>query len=122
MVGAVTIDLYQLERKPGIIKPESVINWHRKREQILLELEERTSRRKTENPKEKIDLIKQLAEENLMRGTPCIHGEILKLGYDVSESSGQLLYNQIEILLSTLLHLNCAQNFYSHFIIYILIS
>jgi hypothetical protein len=36
-------------------------------------------------PKEHIDLIKRIAKENPMWGVPKIHGEILKLGYEISQ-------------------------------------
>ena len=34
-----------------------------------------------------IDLIKQLAAENPLWGVPRIHGEMKKLGYDISQST-----------------------------------
>ena len=36
--------------------------------------------------KEVIEFIKQIANDNPMWGVPHIHGELLKLGYDISQS------------------------------------
>jgi hypothetical protein len=38
-------------------------------------------------PQEQIDLIKQIANEIPLWGAPRIHGEILRLGFDISEST-----------------------------------
>jgi transposase InsO family protein len=38
-------------------------------------------------PQEQINLIKQIANENPLWGAPRIHGEMLKLGFDISEST-----------------------------------
>jgi hypothetical protein len=37
--------------------------------------------------KESIDLLKQIANENPLWGVPRIHGEMKKLGYDISPST-----------------------------------
>ena len=38
-------------------------------------------------PQEQIELIKRIANENPMWGVPRIHGEILKLGYEISQAT-----------------------------------
>jgi putative transposase len=40
-------------------------------------------------PQAQIDLIKQMANENPLWGAPRIHGELLKLGFDISEATVQ---------------------------------
>jgi transposase InsO family protein len=40
-------------------------------------------------PQEQIDLIKQMASDNPLWGAPRIHGELLKLGFDISEATVQ---------------------------------
>ena len=70
-----------------VIRPETLVRWHRAgfcrywrwksgrwggRPQIHAELRE---------------LIRQMSQENLLWGAPRIHGELLKLGFTVSQSS-----------------------------------
>lgn len=38
-------------------------------------------------PPEQVDLIRQMATDNPLWGAPRIHGELLKLGIDVSETT-----------------------------------
>jgi len=69
-----------------IIKPETVIGWHRQGFRLFWT---KLSRRKTGgrpavDPKVKA-LIKQMAEANPLWGAPRIHGELQKLGIEISE-------------------------------------
>jgi len=69
-----------------IVKPETVISWHRKGYEIFWKWK---SRRKTGRPKIDpaiITLIHQMARENGW-GAPQIHGRLLKLGFVISEST-----------------------------------
>ena len=70
-----------------IIKPETVISWHRKGFKLYWRWKSRHHGGRPKIPKEQIDLIKQMANENPHWGVPRIHGEILKLGFDISEST-----------------------------------
>jgi len=72
-----------------IIKPGTVIDWHRKGFKLYWRWKSRHHGGRSKIPKEQIDLIKQIAEENPQWGIPRIHGEILKLGFDISESTVQ---------------------------------
>jgi hypothetical protein len=70
-----------------IIKPETIIRWHRKRfYQHLLGKRIQDAGRPRAS-KEVIKLIKQITNDNLMWGVPRIHGEMLKLGYDISQAT-----------------------------------
>jgi len=69
-----------------IIKPETIIKWHRKGFKIYWTWKSRRKGRPRIET-EIIQLIKQMAEDNPQWGIPRIHGEILKLGFDVSEST-----------------------------------
>src|SRR5664279_2307600 len=72
-----------------IVKPDTVIKWHRTAFRIHWRWK---SRQKGGRPKvnwEVINLIKQMAKENSEWGAPRIHGELKKLGFDVSESTVQ---------------------------------
>ena len=69
-----------------IVKPETVIGWHRKGFRLFWT---KLSRRKTGgrpavDPKVKA-LIKQMAQANPLWGAPRIHGELIRLGIEVSE-------------------------------------
>ncbi len=69
-----------------IVKPETVVAWHRAGFRLFWRLR---SRPKTLG-RPKIDaeiraLIRRMAEENAGWGAPRVHGELLKLGFDVSE-------------------------------------
>ena len=68
-----------------IVKPETVIHWHRAGFRLYWRWR---SRRRGGRPKvtdEIRALIRRLAEENPDWGAPKIHGEMLKLGFVVSE-------------------------------------
>jgi len=64
-----------------IIKPETVINWHRKGIKLYWSWKSKHHGGRTKIPKERINLIKQMAKENMPWDVPGIHGEILKLGF-----------------------------------------
>jgi transposase InsO family protein len=71
-----------------IVKPETVISWHRQGFRIFWT---KLSRRKVGGRpavnSQTRALIKQMAQANPLWGAPRIHGELLKLGIDVSERS-----------------------------------
>jgi hypothetical protein len=70
-----------------IIKPETIIQWHRKKfyKHHLGKIKQDAGRPRAS--KEVIKLIKQIANDNPMWGIPRIHGELLKLGYDISQAT-----------------------------------
>ena len=72
-----------------IIKPATVIKWHRKGFKLYWKWNSRHHGGRPKIPEEQIDLIKQIANENPLWGVPRIHGEILKLGFDISELTVQ---------------------------------
>jgi hypothetical protein len=59
-----------------VIDPETVINWHRKGCKIYWKWKSRHHGGRPKIPKDQIDLIKQIANENPLGGVPRIHGEI----------------------------------------------
>ena len=70
-----------------VVRPETVLRWHRYGFRALW-------RRKSRNPggrpimdREIRVLIKVMARDNSLWGAPRIHGELLKLGFDVSQST-----------------------------------
>lgn len=69
-----------------IVKPETVVSWHRMGFRVFWRLKSHAK-----NPgRPKIDaevraIIRQMAKENPTWGAPRIHGELLKIGFQVSE-------------------------------------
>jgi len=70
-----------------IVKPETLIKWHRQGFRLYWKWKSRHELGRPKIPQEQINLIKQIANENPLWGAPHVHGELLKLGYDISEST-----------------------------------
>ena len=70
-----------------IVKPETVVSWHRQGFKLYWNAISRNGKRRGRPPKEKEirDLIRRIARENPSWGAPKVHGEMLMLGFDVSE-------------------------------------
>jgi putative transposase len=71
-----------------IVKPETVIAWHRKGFRLFWTWKIRHGR--TGRPavsQEVRDLIRTMSRANPLWGAPRIHGELLKLGIDIGETS-----------------------------------
>jgi transposase InsO family protein len=70
-----------------IVKPETVIAWHRQGVRLFWTWK---SRRRNGRPPVAADmrsLIQTMSKENPLWGAPRIHGELLKLGLDVSQAT-----------------------------------
>jgi putative transposase len=70
-----------------IVKPETVVAWHRQGFRLLWTFK---SRRRVGRPPVAADaraLIRKLAQENPLWGAPRIHGELLTLGVQVSQAT-----------------------------------
>src|SRR5215471_4867020 len=69
--------------------PETVVRWHRAGFRLywsmISQIRKRVGRRRI--PREVRDLIFRMVAENPTWGAPRIHGELLMLGFDVSERS-----------------------------------
>lgn len=72
-----------------IFKPETVIRWHRQSFRVFWKWKSRSTPGRPAIPQAQINLIKQMANDNPLWGAPRIHGEMLKLGFDVSEATVQ---------------------------------
>ena len=71
-----------------IVKPETVIAWHRKGFKLFWTWRVRHGQvGRPPVSKETRKLIRQMSRENPLWGAPCIHGELLKLGIDIGETS-----------------------------------
>jgi len=72
-----------------VFRPETVIRWHRQSFRLFWKWKSRSEAGRPKIPQAQIDLIKQIADDNPLWGAPRIHGEMLKLGFDLSETTVQ---------------------------------
>ena len=71
-----------------IVKPETVVKWHRQGYQLYWRWKSRARRLgRPQLDKEICDLIRKLSSENPLWGTPRIQAELHLLGYSVAEST-----------------------------------
>ena len=71
-----------------IVRPETVIGWHRKGFRLFWTWKSR--RGKPGRPpvsREIRDLVRRMSRENTRWGAPRIHGELLKLGFSISQAA-----------------------------------
>ena len=69
-----------------IVKPETVLRWHRKRfASYWTRLSRQGRPGRPGKDREIRELIRRIANANILWGAPRVHGELLKLGIDVSE-------------------------------------
>jgi len=69
-----------------VVKPETVVRWHRKGFALYWTLLSRKSRiGRPGTGKEIRDLIRKIASANPIWGSPRVYGELLKLGIHISE-------------------------------------
>jgi putative transposase len=71
-----------------IVKPETVIGWHRKGFRLFWTWKVRRGRPgRPSVPKDVRELIRTMSRQNPLWGAPRIHGELLKLGIEIGETS-----------------------------------
>jgi transposase InsO family protein len=70
-----------------IVKPETVIAWHRRGFRLYWRWKSRHVQGRPSVSREVIELIRRMSLSNPRWGAPRIHGELLKLGFDLSEST-----------------------------------
>jgi transposase InsO family protein len=70
-----------------IVRPETVIRWHRKGFRAYWRWRSRGRCGRPWIHRELRDLIKRMRAENPLWGAPRIHGELLKLGFSVAQST-----------------------------------
>jgi putative transposase len=70
-----------------IVKPETVIAWHRQGFRLWWAWKSRRRIGRPRVPAEVRSLIRTMAQANPRWGAPRIHGELLKLGIDVSQAT-----------------------------------
>jgi len=67
-----------------VVKPATVIRWHRKGFRLFWKFKSKIPGRPRINPEIR-KLVKKMALANPTWGAPRIHGELIKLGFDLSE-------------------------------------
>src|SRR5215469_5390902 len=71
-----------------IVKPETVTGWHRKGFHLFWTWKSRHGRPgRPSVAVETRELIRQMSRDNLLWGAPRIHGELLKFGIAIGETS-----------------------------------
>src|SRR5881275_2937644 len=70
-----------------IVKPETVIRWHRAGFRLFWRWKARARGGRPKVPLEIRQLIREMSLANPLWGAPRIHGELLKLGIDVGQTS-----------------------------------
>src|SRR5579862_1276002 len=71
-----------------IVKPEAVVAWHRKGFRLFWTWKVRHGQAgRPAVPREVRKLIREMSQKNPLWGAPRIHGELLKLGIDIGETS-----------------------------------
>ena len=70
-----------------IVQPETVIAWHRQGFRLFWTWKSRRRIGRPAVPSDLRELIRSMSETNHLWGAPRIHGELLKLGLDVSQAT-----------------------------------
>jgi len=77
----------QLSKAVLIVQPETIVRWHRMGFRAWWRWKSRNRGGRPKIDRELRDLIRRMCRENLLWGAPRIHGELLKLGFDVAQST-----------------------------------
>ena len=70
-----------------IVRPETVLRWHRAGYRAFWRWKSRPGSGRPQIDSELRALIRRMSRENVLWGAPRIHGELLKLGFQVSQST-----------------------------------
>src|ERR1700741_2126767 len=70
-----------------IFKPETLVRWHRAGFRLYWRWKSRRRAGRPSLPAEIRDLIRTISRDNPLWGAPRIHGELLKLGIDIAQST-----------------------------------
>src|SRR5262252_5642373 len=76
-----------IRRVLAIVRPETVVRWHRAGFRCYWRWKSRSRGGRPQISTELRALIRQISIENPLWGAPRIHGELLKLGFEVAQSS-----------------------------------
>jgi hypothetical protein len=76
-----------IRRVLAIVRPETVVRWHRAGFRCYWRWKSHSRGGRPQIDTELRALIRRMSSENPLWGAPRIHGELLKLGFDVAQSS-----------------------------------
>lgn len=71
----------------AVIQPDTIVRWHRSGFRALWRWKSRRRMGRPAIAKDMRDLIREISRANRLWGAPRIHGELLKLGIDVAQST-----------------------------------
>jgi hypothetical protein len=71
----------------AVIQPDTIVRWHRRGFRALWRWKSRRRLGRPDIAKDVRDLIREISRANPLWGAPRVHGELLKLGIDVSQST-----------------------------------
>jgi hypothetical protein len=69
-----------------VVQPDTILRWHRAGFRAYWRWKSRGRPGRPRVCREVRELIRQMSRENPLWGAPRIHGELLKLGYEIAES------------------------------------
>src|SRR6476646_791261 len=87
ILGAVCRRFPKMYDALAIVRPDTVIRWHRGGFKSYWRWKSRRRRGRPTVPPEIRRLIREMSLANLLWGAPRIHGELLKLGIDIGQTS-----------------------------------
>jgi hypothetical protein len=70
-----------------VVQPDTILRWHRAGFRAYWRRKSRSRPGRPKVSRELRELIRQMSKENPLWGAPRIHGELLKLGFEVAEST-----------------------------------
>ncbi len=70
-----------------VVRPDTILRWHRARFRAYWRWKSRARPGRRPVSGELRDLIRRISKENPLWGAPRIHGELLKLGFEIAEST-----------------------------------
>jgi hypothetical protein len=70
-----------------VVQPETILRWHRAGFKAFWRWKSRNRAGRPKIDRCRRDLIRRMGKENPLWGAPRIHGELLKLGFEIAEST-----------------------------------
>jgi hypothetical protein len=70
-----------------VVQPDTILRWHRTGFRAYWRWKSRNRAGRSKIDRELRDLIRRMSKENPLWGAPRIHGELLKLGFEVAQSA-----------------------------------
>jgi hypothetical protein len=72
---------------PRVVQPDTILRWHRAGFRAYWRWKSRGRPGRPRVSRELRELIQRVTKENPLSGAPRIHGELLKLGFEIAEST-----------------------------------